>query len=112
MSVIGDNIRKLRETQGITQDELAQMTGIGVKYISALENGRRNPGKKIIYALCNAFTVTEQVLRFGQPDQNGIDRRHGEVIRMIVDELLPLSKTEQLEQLVRIRKEIESRPPK
>jgi transcriptional regulator with XRE-family HTH domain len=108
MITIGDNIRKLREERGWHQDDLTKLVGCSGKYISKLERGQVEPGPKMIHLLCDAFMITEQELRFGESDQHGLDRRHGAVFRLIFDELSLLSETEQLEELVRLRKRRET----
>lgn len=39
---VGDQIRKTRKQKNISQEELANRTGIDRTYISGVENGRRN----------------------------------------------------------------------
>lgn len=63
---IGDNIRKIREENGFTQAELANMTGIGEKHISAIERGKRGVGKQTRTKLCEAMGVDEQTLIYGK----------------------------------------------
>lgn len=65
MSKIGDNIKKLRNAHHWTQLELAKISGMTEQYISAIERGERNAGKKTIMRLCEAFAVSEEVLRYG-----------------------------------------------
>lgn len=65
MRNMGENIRKLRDSHHWTQLELSNISGVSVNYISAIERGERSAGKKTIHNLCEAFAVTEEVLRFG-----------------------------------------------
>lgn len=65
MGDIGENIRKLRDSHHWTQVELANISGVSEKYISAIERGERSAGKKTIARLCESFAVTEEVLRYG-----------------------------------------------
>ncbi|HAR44673.1 MAG TPA: hypothetical protein DCS05_00465 [Nitrospiraceae bacterium] len=62
---LGDNIRKLRELHHWTQVDLAKISGVSEKYISAIERGERGAGHKSIERFCDAFAVTEEVLRYG-----------------------------------------------
>ena len=41
-SVIGTNIRKLRNSKKLSQDELAVKAGIDRSYLSEIENGYKN----------------------------------------------------------------------
>jgi transcriptional regulator with XRE-family HTH domain len=105
----GIRIKQMREDRGWTQEELAKMVGSGEKYISDLERGKRKPGPKLVLELCNAFCISEQEMRFGSPNEHGLDRRHSVVLRMLVDELSLLSETERLEELARLRRVRESK---
>lgn len=61
----GANVRKLRGLHHWTQRELSHVSGVSMNYISAIERGERTAGKKTIKHLCEAFAVTEEVLRYG-----------------------------------------------
>lgn len=37
---LGDLIRKVRKSQGVTQKDLALTAGVGLRFISDLENGK------------------------------------------------------------------------
>lgn len=66
MSKIGDNIRKLRLDRGYTQEHIFELVGIRTSYLSQIESGARNPGRKTIDKLCELFAVEEEVLRYGE----------------------------------------------
>ncbi|MBQ6688287.1 MAG: helix-turn-helix transcriptional regulator [Bacteroidales bacterium] len=52
----GNNVRKIRESKGLTQEALAFMAGLSRSYYTELELGKRNPSllniKKLADALC------------------------------------------------------------
>jgi transcriptional regulator with XRE-family HTH domain len=54
---LGRRIRLLREKHGWTQQQLADMTGIGRVHVSELENGRREAGLRMLERLANTFEV-------------------------------------------------------
>ena len=54
---LGRKIRLLREKRGWTQQQLADMTGIGRVHVSELENGKREAGLRIIEKLAASFEV-------------------------------------------------------
>lgn len=57
-----NKIAKLRKERGLTQEELANLTGVSVGYISHLENGtRRNPSVEVMnrFAIALNKTVSE-----------------------------------------------------
>ena len=37
---IGDRVRKERKAQGLTQSQLADLCGVGLSFVSNLENGK------------------------------------------------------------------------
>lgn len=101
--MISSNIKALREDRGMTQEEVAKLMGVQSAFVSALERGERNPGKKTMSRLCETFEVTEQEIRFG----NRAERRDVpelDAVQMVVGEMVSLSITEQLEVLVMVRK--------
>jgi Helix-turn-helix len=44
--LVGENVRRIRQKKGLTQEHLADISGFSQQYISGLERGRRNPGSK------------------------------------------------------------------
>ena len=55
---LGRRIRLLREKQGWTQQQLADMTGIGRVHVSELENGKREAGLRMLEKLAATFEIT------------------------------------------------------
>jgi transcriptional regulator with XRE-family HTH domain len=55
---LGRRIRLLREKHGWTQQQLADMTGIGRVHVSELENGRREAGLRMLERLATSFETT------------------------------------------------------
>ncbi len=56
LTIIGDNIRRLRKEKGLRQIDLAVAVGIDSSYLSEIENKKRNP---TILLLDNIATVLE-----------------------------------------------------
>ena len=54
---IGIVLRNLRAQKGISQEKLALETGIGRRYMSDIENGRRNVSLEIIEKLADYFEI-------------------------------------------------------
>lgn len=62
--VIGGNpIKVFREHRGLTQAELARSAGTSAAYISQIERGDREPGKKLLPRLSAALGVEADDLR-------------------------------------------------
>lgn len=55
--VFGDRVRALRAAQGISQEALAEASGLHRTYVSSLERGQRNVGLDNIHALADALGV-------------------------------------------------------
>ena len=55
---IGKAIRALRAQKGVSQEKLALETGIGRRYMSDIENGRRNVSLEIIEKLAKFFEIS------------------------------------------------------
>lgn len=56
-NVVGSNIRKFRLKGGITQEELALMSGLSQGYINQLESGKRNYTQKSLELIANALSM-------------------------------------------------------
>ena len=55
---IGVALRALRAQKGVSQEKLALETGIGRRYMSDIENGRRNVSLEIIERIANYFELS------------------------------------------------------
>ncbi len=59
---IGEQIRKMRKAKGLTQDQLAEKSGVGVTHISHIETGKSVPSLEMIIKLVNAFECSADEL--------------------------------------------------
>jgi transcriptional regulator with XRE-family HTH domain len=55
---IGTRIKTARELKKLTQEQLAEITGLTNNYISNIERSRSKPSIKTLIKLCNALDVT------------------------------------------------------
>ncbi len=55
---MNNNIKQLRLSKNITQDELAAMCHVSRQTINAIENNKYNPTLNLAFALANALEVT------------------------------------------------------
>ena len=55
--LVGANFARLRREKGLTQEEVADRSGISQQYISGLEQGRRNPTVVTLHELAQALGV-------------------------------------------------------
>jgi transcriptional regulator with XRE-family HTH domain len=56
-SLVGKNVKRIREKKGLTQERLAEISGFSQQYISGLEKGRRNPTIITLYELAASLGV-------------------------------------------------------
>ena len=56
--LVGRNAARLRREKGLTQERLAEVSGLSQQYISGLEQGRRNPTIVTVHELAQALGVS------------------------------------------------------
>lgn len=61
---VGDSVRIIRELQELSQNQLAELTGIPQSTISAIENGRVNLGVERAKVFARALKCHPAVLLF------------------------------------------------
>lgn len=62
MASFGERLKSLRESNGLTQDELAEKVGVTKQAISQYERGVRRPDFDTLSALCDLFNVSTDFL--------------------------------------------------
>jgi transcriptional regulator with XRE-family HTH domain len=55
--LVGQNVRRIRQQRGMTQEQLSETSGFTQQYLSGLESGRRNPTIVSIYQIATALGV-------------------------------------------------------
>ena len=60
--LVGRNVARIRRNRGLTQEQLAELSGFSQQYISGLEQGRRNPTVITLYELATALGVSHMEL--------------------------------------------------
>jgi transcriptional regulator with XRE-family HTH domain len=60
--LVGRNVKRVRQEQGLTQEQLAELSRFSQQYISGLEQGRRNPTVVSLYELATALGVSHMEL--------------------------------------------------
>lgn len=68
-ALVGRNVRRLRQQRGLTQEQLAELSGFSQQYISGLEKGRRNPTIVTLYELALVLGVSH--IDLVRPDDQG-----------------------------------------
>lgn len=60
--LFGQNVRRIRQEQGLTQEDLALKAGINRSYLGGVERGQRRISMENIAKIANALSVTPDVL--------------------------------------------------
>jgi len=60
--LVGRNVKRIRQEKGLTQEQLADLSGFSQQYISGLEQGRRNPTVVSLCELAMALGVSHMEL--------------------------------------------------
>jgi len=68
---IGDRIKKVRKSAGLTQKKFAQIVGIDQSHLSKLERGTAEPSHTVVKLICVAAHVREEWLRHGKGPRIG-----------------------------------------
>ena len=69
--VVGQNLRMLRKSKKLTQEELRDATQISQQYLSELEHGKRNPSIQLVAKLADALGVEPMELLRRNPPGEG-----------------------------------------
>jgi transcriptional regulator with XRE-family HTH domain len=60
--LVGQNVRRIRQEKGLTQEKFAEVSGFSQQYLSGLESGHRNPTVVTVYELSVALGVSHMDL--------------------------------------------------
>ena len=89
-SRLGKNVAKCRKSNGLTQEKLAEFTGLSNNHISNIENSYSIPSIETLMKLCEALDTTPDSLLLGTAVNDG-----GTVKEELVQKL-PLCNNKQL----------------
>ncbi|MGA7809843.1 helix-turn-helix domain-containing protein [Bradyrhizobium sp.] len=68
LAAMGSRIRELRQTRGLTLQELADVSGLSTSMLSLVERGRASPSIGSLIVIANALGVTMSDLLVNGPD--------------------------------------------
>ncbi len=91
MMNIGEAIKTLRTKRGVTQEELAERSGVTQGFLSLVERGEREPALDFIDTVSRALNVPPQLILLLACEQHPRGRRYARPLRRIasaLDELL------------------------
>lgn len=67
---IGQHVKMEREAAGLTQEEFAELVGLGVKHISAIECGAVGLSLATLQKVCRVLAISSDALLFGERKAN------------------------------------------
>ena len=71
-NAFGDAVRKARTKAGLTQEELADRSGIDRSYIGGVERGERNPTLVVICKIAIGLGIQlNELISYELPRENG-----------------------------------------
>lgn len=85
--IFGSNLKKLRLSKSLTQEQLAESLDLQVQTISFIENGRAFVSSEVCAKICNFFDVTLAVMfkpKFTEETGKAKDLKK-EIIQMMSD---------------------------
>ena len=72
---IGQNVKRVREQSGLTQESLGELIGLGEKHISSIERGAVGVSLPTLKRLCTLLAVPADAILFGTAEANGREER-------------------------------------
>jgi len=60
--IVGSNVRRLRQSAGLTQEQLAFEASIDLTYVGGIERGRHNPSLLVMVRIAKALQIEPQAL--------------------------------------------------
>lgn len=81
MNIFGQIIKDALQAAGLTQDELAEQSGVSPRYIMAIENENRQPSMKVLFKLIRALEISADTIFY--PEIQNADKKKEHLIHMI-----------------------------
>jgi transcriptional regulator with XRE-family HTH domain len=61
-AILGQNVRRLRNARGLSQEALAAEVGVDMRYLGGIERGQENPTIKVVGSIAKALGVPASTL--------------------------------------------------
>lgn len=81
LNKFGQTIKNARQAIGLTQDDLAELTGVTTRYIMAIENENKQPSMKVLFKLIRTLKISTDTIFF--PEIQQADKKKEHLIHMI-----------------------------
>lgn len=62
-------IAAVRKSLNLTQEQFGKKIGISKNYVNLIENGKKNPGDRLITDMCREFNINKSWLKYGTGPQ-------------------------------------------
>lgn len=73
---IGNRVQKLRRSQGMTQEVLAEKINVTPTHVSRIETGTSSPSLQTLVDICNVLGITiDELMQDSIAARPGVDRR-------------------------------------
>ena len=69
--LLGREVRQRRKAAGLSQEDLAGLSGLHVNYIGGIERGERNVGLKAFLRIAEGLNLHPAMLFSGFPERTG-----------------------------------------
>lgn len=83
---IGQNIKKIREDAGLTQDAFSELLGLGEKHVSAIECGATGVSLPTLKKICSLLSISSDMVLFGSAGGSEQNERE-DAVRLLSDRL-------------------------
>ena len=88
-SVLAYNIKKYRNTKGLTQEQLAEKAGTSTNYLGSIETGKKYPSPQMIDKLAKALDINPlDLFKKESPDMQSIKQSLEEKIQEVLNDVL------------------------
>src|SRR5690606_38600502 len=86
MNIIGNKIKEIRKSKGLSQEELAELAKVSLRTIQRIENNESEPHGKTLQLICGSLAVNmEELMEYGKnEDSNFMTWFHLSAISFLV----------------------------
>ncbi|HBH3701019.1 TPA: helix-turn-helix transcriptional regulator [Clostridioides difficile] len=65
LNTINERIKKIRELEGLSQEEFAKKIDLSQNHLSGMENGKKKVMNRTIITICSIFNINKEWLKNG-----------------------------------------------
>lgn len=84
---VNTRIKKIRENEGLTQEEFGKRIGSARNTIANYETGNRSPSNAVITSICREFNINEEWLRTGEGEMR-IKRTRNQELQAFANDVM------------------------